>query len=619
MTRSLRHKALSAEASGKSKETTGPDDDGIEVSDSDEPTVAVRPWEADAKPNKVRIPEFMQKAGLEQIRAKSPVPLLNQTEDEKRMGAGSGKKTPKTKAEHDSCGANPKRVPLTSQSLSLAGSDSDSDDYSGPKITGQSLRPTTSAEEFAKSKVTTGSDDDGSEVFDSEKPTVAVPPWEANATHNKVEIPEFMKKANLLLQQLHAKSPAIFAKQTEDDNTASTIPETISIYTRVRIARREEKSNQQGQQSMAVPASVYEESYMDEADTWKSDSEDSKSLKEDKPIISSSGDDIITEAEQAVKFPRTDDSASESSSSSSSAAVKGTSDLPWGLFKSNSDRNAEPIPELPPSLGSSREIKNTTDGDQAGLIMNRRGRDDIKKQYSQGDEPMLIAEMDSSWILPLRTDLTSSWVNPAKAVDLDPRRPIFAEVTHPNAPHETTLKSEANRVGVNPSERATNYTALAAVAYHMGTTCTDPKPGTAASTATSIAATASPSISKSTNDPGVGKEEGLENSITSFVTSDVYDVPPIAKENTRTANMSDSSEEKGNISPFAGRVAAAAVDNNTVTKQTSEKDEQKVGLWRSTHRSKVVPRPWLEKARLEANSAPTPEWKQKPFTFSCCA
>jgi hypothetical protein len=867
--RSLRP-STSAEESAKSTATTGPDDDGSEVYDSEIPTVAVLPREANAKPNKVGIPEFMKKAGLQQLHAKSPVPLAKQTKDDKGRGAGSGKKKPKTKAEQDeysdsgdvnpkpvslglqalslpgsdndsdsdvNCGPkitprslrpstsaeesaksevttgpddggsegydsekpavavlsleanerfrktpppglskahseanltsptpvsqawkkrlglsvsthgsrvketepsnpvpppwltmrpgsenpsisiqawkaknglsssgskeipqwvqkkddpkavpwyswetsgkgaagklagmdgvgqkeigaksekknsetkaehdedsdsgdeNPKRVPLTLQALSLAGSDNDSDseDDRGPEIIRRSLRPSTSVEESAKSKVTTGPDDGGSEVSDSKKPAVAVLSREANAKPNKVGIPEFMKKAGL--QQLHAKLPVPLAKQTEDDTTISTIPETISTYTRVRKARQEEKSNQQGQQSMALPASVDEESYMDEADTWKSDSEDSASLKEGKPI-SSSGDDIA-EAEQASKSPQADDSASESSSSSSSAAVKGTSDLPWGL-KSNSDGNTEPIPELPPSPGISREIKNTTDGDQAGLIMNRRGRDDIKKQYSQGDESMLFAEMNSSWILPLRTDLNSSWVNPAKAVDLDPTRPIFAELTKdstavaprpppPNAPPEITLKSEANRDGVNPSERATDYTTLAAVAYHIGSTCTDPKPrtaGTKAPTATSIAANASPSISKSTNDhgrvsgPGVGKEEGLENSIASFATSNVYDVPPFAKEDqekTRTANLSDSSKERGNISPSAVRVAAAAaaaaaVDNNTVTTQTSKQDEQEVGLSRSTHRSKVVPPPWLEKAQLEANSAPTPEWKKK--------
>jgi hypothetical protein len=252
----------------------------------------------------------------------------------------------------------------------------------------------------------------------------AVLPEEASAEPNKVGIPEFTKEVGR--QQLHSKSPTPLVKQTVDDTTVSTIPETISTHMSVRNASQEEESSQQGQQSMALPASVHEESYRDELDTWNSDSEDYGPCKEDKPM-SYSGDDIV-EAEESSESSQADDSASESSNSSSFAAVNATSDLPWG-FKSNREGDTEPIPELPSRSESSREIKNATEGDQAGLTTSRRGRGNIKNQHDQGNASMSLADMKSSWVLPLRTDLDSSWVNPSKAVDLDPTRPIFAEAT----------------------------------------------------------------------------------------------------------------------------------------------------------------------------------------------
>jgi hypothetical protein len=58
---------------------------------------------------------------------------------------------------------------------------------------------------------------------------------------------------------------------------------------------------------------------------------------------------------------------------------------------------------------------------------------------------MFLDEMHSSWNLPIRTDLESDWVNPTKAVDLDPSRPIFADLNK-----DITKKTQA--AGNNKSE-----------------------------------------------------------------------------------------------------------------------------------------------------------------------
>jgi hypothetical protein len=54
------------------------------------------------------------------------------------------------------------------------------------------------------------------------------------------------------------------------------------------------------------------------------------------------------------------------------------------------------------------------------MLISRRGRD--ASHHSRGSAMSLDEEMHSSWNLPIRTDLESDWVNPTKAVDLDPSR-----------------------------------------------------------------------------------------------------------------------------------------------------------------------------------------------------
>jgi hypothetical protein len=90
-------------------------------------------------------------------------------------------------------------------------------------------------------------------------------------------------------------------------------------------------------------------------------------------------------------------------------------------------------------------------------------------------QAMSLDEMHSSWNLPIRTDLESDWVNPTKAViDLDPLRPIFADLKKDSAKKTQAGNKSEPHVDAPPreimSDAAVDRTRSAGAPKHINIT-----------------------------------------------------------------------------------------------------------------------------------------------------